>query len=262
VGPREAEAGATRIFDRIVCGIDASAQSLEAVRQAARLLTPAGRLLALAVFDEAVASEAGWTATRAASNLKRELELRVESVRTAAPDAEVEMVKGRPVPSLLAAIAREEATLVAVGSHGIRRTPGIIIGSVATTLLREAPCSVLVARRADDLERFPRSVVVGADGSPQSVLALEAARALSRRLGAPLHIVVATGGKAVDIQQVRSRAPECEEVEGSPVRVLIARSKDSDLIVVGSRGLHGIRALGSVSERVAHEAHCSVLVGR
>jgi nucleotide-binding universal stress UspA family protein len=44
--------------------------------------------------------------------------------------------------------------------------------------------------------------------------------------------------------------------------VLIARSKDSDLIVVGSRGLHRIRALGSVSERVAHEAHRSVLVGR
>lgn len=34
------------------------------------------------------------------------------------------------------------------------------------------------------------------------------------------------------------------------------------LIVLGSRGLHGIRALGSVSERVAHRAPCSVLVVR
>jgi nucleotide-binding universal stress UspA family protein len=31
---------------------------------------------------------------------------------------------------------------------------------------------------------------------------------------------------------------------------------------VGSRGLHGLRALGSVSERVAHDASCSVLVVR
>jgi nucleotide-binding universal stress UspA family protein len=31
---------------------------------------------------------------------------------------------------------------------------------------------------------------------------------------------------------------------------------------VGSRGLHGVRALGSVSERVAHDARCSVLVIR
>ena len=35
---------------------------------------------------------------------------------------------------------------------------------------------------------------------------------------------------------------------------------DADLIVVGSRGFHGVRALGSVSERVAHRADCSVLV--
>ena len=35
-----------------------------------------------------------------------------------------------------------------------------------------------------------------------------------------------------------------------------------DLIVVGSRGLHGLRALGSVSERVAYGAKASVLVAR
>jgi nucleotide-binding universal stress UspA family protein len=28
----------------------------------------------------------------------------------------------------------------------------------------------------------------------------------------------------------------------------------ADLLVIGSRGLHGIAALGSVSERVAHQA--------
>ena len=40
------------------------------------------------------------------------------------------------------------------------------------------------------------------------------------------------------------------------------RRRDADLLVVGSRGLHGVRALGSVSERVAHRAPCSVLVVR
>jgi nucleotide-binding universal stress UspA family protein len=37
---------------------------------------------------------------------------------------------------------------------------------------------------------------------------------------------------------------------------------DPALLVVGSRGLQGLRSLGSVSERVAHEARCSVLVVR
>jgi nucleotide-binding universal stress UspA family protein len=36
----------------------------------------------------------------------------------------------------------------------------------------------------------------------------------------------------------------------------------ASLIVVGARGVTGVRALGSVSERVAHDAPCSVLIAR
>jgi nucleotide-binding universal stress UspA family protein len=43
---------------------------------------------------------------------------------------------------------------------------------------------------------------------------------------------------------------------------LIEESADADLVVVGSRGLHGLAAVGSVSERVAHQAKSSVLVVR
>jgi nucleotide-binding universal stress UspA family protein len=42
-----------------------------------------------------------------------------------------------------------------------------------------------------------------------------------------------------------------------------ARSEiDGTIVVLGSRGLHGLAALGSVTERVAHEASGSVLVVR
>jgi nucleotide-binding universal stress UspA family protein len=41
-----------------------------------------------------------------------------------------------------------------------------------------------------------------------------------------------------------------------------AAAQGASLITLGSRGLTGVRALGSVSERVAHRAHCSVLVAR
>ena len=41
-----------------------------------------------------------------------------------------------------------------------------------------------------------------------------------------------------------------------------AREERVALVVVGSRGLSGVRALGSVSERVATTANCSVLVAR
>ena len=51
-------------------------------------------------------------------------------------------------------------------------------------------------------------------------------------------------------------------VEGPVDDVLVDESHRADLLVVGNRGLHGVRALGSVSERVAHKAPCSVLVVR
>ena len=41
--------------------------------------------------------------------------------------------------------------------------------------------------------------------------------------------------------------------ELSPVEALVNASTESDLVVVGSRGLHGLRALGSVSERVTRD---------
>jgi len=44
------------------------------------------------------------------------------------------------------------------------------------------------------------------------------------------------------------------------IGVLVERSRTVDLVVVGSRGVRGLRAIGSVSERVAHQAHCTALV--
>jgi nucleotide-binding universal stress UspA family protein len=42
----------------------------------------------------------------------------------------------------------------------------------------------------------------------------------------------------------------------------VAASESADLIVVGSRELHGLKALGSVAERVVRQARSSMLVIR
>jgi nucleotide-binding universal stress UspA family protein len=77
-----------------------------------------------------------------------------------------------------------------------------------------------------------------------------------------VRLVIATGGKRVDAEAIEHAHPGAEPVPANPVEALLGGSAEADLIVVGSRGLHGLGALGSVSERVAHQARCSVLIVR
>ena len=153
------------------------------------------------------------------------------------------------------------APAVARGSHGNRRAAGILLGSTATTFLHEAPCSILLARRPASLHEFPSSITVGVDGSLASLRALTAARKLGERLQAPLRAIVATGAKPVDFERLQD-VDDLHWDERKPLEALVDASRATDLGVVGSRGLHGVSALGSVSERVAHKAASSVLVVR
>jgi nucleotide-binding universal stress UspA family protein len=171
-------------------------------------------------------------------------------------------VNGFVTAALRREIEDTHSTLIALGSHGHRRVTEILIGGVAGELLHSAPCSVLVARHADDAERFPRSIVAGIDGSLAADSALQTAEQLATRFDVPLRVVTALRGRNVDLARIGVRAPSVEEIDAHPVEALVAASRDSELLVVGSRGRHGVRALGSVSERIAHQAFCSVLVVR
>ena len=151
--------------------------------------------------------------------------------------------------------------MIVVGSHGLGRAAGIAFGSTSTLLLHEAPCSILIARAPRNPERWPRSIVVGVDGSPESGVAALAARQLAFRFGADLRMVAA-GRDHVDVSAARRIASDLEVLPGKAGDELAVLSEFSDLVVLGSRGLKGLRALGSVSERVAHDARCPVLVVR
>jgi nucleotide-binding universal stress UspA family protein len=251
------------VFDRILVGVEETPASMEAVRQARRLRPPEGLLHLVCVVHLAPAVSAGWSAPRLMEELEREAGEALRAAQSLAPEATAALVEGSPVVALLRQIDQLGATLVAVGTHGTSRPEGILLGGVTTTLVHEAPCSVLVARPAGNGERFPRAMAVGVDGSPPSVAAAEAAAELADRLGVPLRRIASLGGKRIDPEAIRQIFPDVEVDKGrDPVRALVAASREVDLLVVGSRGLHGLRALGSVSERVAHQAGCSVLVVR
>jgi len=137
-------------------------------------------------------------------------------------------------------------------------------------------------------------IVVGLDGSAHSerTLAWAVAEAAARK--APLTVLavheVAAGhwtgrpvlypGDQPELEKIRQAAEEMTQkavdqtgqpgpasvtvraVSGLPAEELINASRDSDLIVVGSRGGGGFAKLmlGSVSSKVLHHAHCPVVV--
>lgn len=254
----------SEISERVVCGVDASGAGAVAARLAALVTLPEGSLTLVSVDDPSIAVHAGWQMAAIAEELALEAKAAVElGVAEAQPihGVQTRLLEGDPLHCLLGEIARQDATLVVVGTHDRPRAVGIALGSVATHVLHEAPCSVLVAR-APRGEPWPRVIVVGLDGSPESAEAAAEARRLASRFGSALRFVAATGEPNLDLEAAYGIAPELEELPGHAVDELHMLSEDADLVVVGSRALKGIRALGSTSERIAHEALCSVLAVR
>ena len=252
------EPASVDLFDRIVCGIDETIESLEAVRQAATLCSPGGRLTLL-IADDILGELAGGLDVRAREELERDLRAVLDRAAELAPDAERRLVPGAAVESLLDAAGR--ATLVVLGTHGISRAFAVAVGSVGYRVLHGAPCSVLVARPPLFPAAFPSSIAVGVDGSPASLAAVEEAQKLAERFGAELRFVCAADDH-VDLERARAAVPHLTKDDRDPVDALVAAGAESDIVVVGSRGLHGLRSLGSVSERVAHKSPSSVLVVR
>lgn len=256
------ERRAVHVFDRILVGVDGTAASLAAAAQADRLVVPGGTVELVRALYLIDAHLQGWPRDRVDETLEREglPSLAVAAARLTG-EHRLRTVDEPPREGLLSEAARLRATLIALGTHERGRLRELATGGTCGAVLRAARCSVLVARPSADDAAFPRSVVVGVDGSLASLRAFAAARSVAERHGLPLRAVLARGG-SFDLVQARRKVPGLEILDGPAVDELVAASRASDLVVVGSRGLHGLRALGSVSERVAHAAASSVLVVR
>jgi nucleotide-binding universal stress UspA family protein len=254
---------APTIFVRVLVGVDRTHQGFDACRQVARLAEPETVFEAATVslFPPAAAAALG------VNDLAESLERNAEAALLAAqrilgPQAELRRLDGLTVEALLTEVQRTQATLLAIGAPEHPRIEEIVLGGVGGELLHQAACSMLLARPVPDEPSFPRSIVVGIDGSDQAERAYQLAAHLATRFHSTLQCVVALGGKHVDGDVVQQQHPEAEAPTSAPVPALVEASACADLLIVGSRGLHGLRALGSVSERVAHDASCSVLVVR
>lgn len=257
-------------FNQIVCAVDDSLCAHEAVQQATQLAGPVDTLTFVAVTGARGADGA----TRSTLDEGHAAEA-VEAAWTAAHDAGVEattvIVHAQDVSGAILHAARDAGLLV-VGANGQSRVASILLGGTATRAVHSSPVPVLVARGRPELG-FPGVVLVGSQGVEDRHTAIVAATIAARH---DTRVVLAHAGRsgsalqqalneqAGDVRDITGQDPVVMRVDGPPVDRLpaMASSIGAGLVVLGSHGRRGPRAIAGLSEHVAHRTACSVVVLR
>lgn len=270
-----------RTIAGVLAATDGSARAEEAVRQGARLALLAGATLDVVFVVD----------TKHAHDADVEREAEAALARSAAiagavgVTAPTRVLSGEPSEAIVSEAADHGADLVCVGQDAGVLGGAIRVGSVAAHVMQHARCSVMLGREAGP--SFPIQISCGVDGSEFSVATATFAAEIAAAAGAELrllHVIPVFRGDNVEwtldadepsppeiepsVLAAASRGvvPVREMAMGRPEHALVAAaSRDGvDLLVVGHRGLKGVRKalLGSVSEYAALHAPCSVLVAR
>ncbi|WP_349827160.1 universal stress protein [Brevibacterium litoralis] len=264
----------------IVVGFDGSAASRDAVAWAIKGARTHDLPLTLVTVVPEGAPQDDVDAARAA------LDTLATEAREFVPGTDVSTLVERGDGAEVLSRMSQKARLVVIGRHVEDHRVGGRLGAVSDGLPGHALCSVLVHKPRSDSwsdpsqQVTPRSrVLVGLDTSEYAGIAALDAAVVANGLDLPVHVMV--GISAFDGQEERAREQtdldmawlrslfpglriDAEFVEGDPADLLVERSADSDLLVIGKRGVGRFASmmsqLGRVAQSVLPRAACSVLL--
>ena len=254
------------------------------------------------VEDEAVPAEvwreAGYTVEAVRQEMRRRGEqvsaLTVEPLRRLGIEAEVTIMRGDPSWLINFEAKRRPADMILIRAHNRADFRNWMLGSVAKSVVRNAPCSVEVVRAVKDglavVGNGHLKILLATDGSEHSVAATRAVAERPWPEGTEVKVVSTVGPVTYSMEEIglldgrgterahRAIADAAQILSGAGLRTsgevvagrvgrrITREAKEwgADLIVVGARELRGLRRFisGSVSEAVASRAPCSVNVVR
>jgi nucleotide-binding universal stress UspA family protein/nitrite reductase/ring-hydroxylating ferredoxin subunit len=258
------------VFPTILLGTDGS-PSARTAEQVATMLARAvgGGLLIVSAYQGDAGAKA--SAERTVEETRPRVDADGVYVRTT-------VVEGEPAAALVETADREDADLIVIGDIGMGPGRRLRLGGVPDRISHTAPCSVLIVRTSklahepNPLEpasaRY-KAVLIATDGSPTATHAVYVGAELAKALGASITLVHAgddlMGRIVLKDSAERLDAPELPQriATGEPGKAIaqLAEAEESDLVVVGNKGIAGARrVLGSVPNTVSHATECDVLI--
>ena len=303
---------------RILLAIDQSRDSKGVIRLLKKLNWPPGSILIVVhvmTVDEEMthASSSGTPKERNAESVKPPSAVTAELHRierlfeTETLQVQSMVVRGVPGQEVLRVIQNKKIDMVVLGSRGLSRISGLLLGSVSAWVLNDARCSVLIGRPTSHKTKAASSlkVLLATDGSQDSWKAVEFLKGIELPAGSTITLLYVVRKRVYETEQCvdrgkKSRTEFAKLVKDSchdrgavgvhllketckaldPLHATIkerialgheaqeilktAKQQKVDLVLMGSKGVSGLRRLlmGSVAQAVSQHAPCSVLVVR
>lgn len=179
--------------------------------------------------------------------------------------------------ALLKTVAENASDMILLGWPGTSGTNNTLFGSVIDRIVSNPPADVAILRSRPYHKL--RRIVVPVAGGPNSNLAVNTAVSLARNLEEPAEVVmvhvVVNGLSPADVEARAKNTFRSASVgiaysgltqevvpAQNPVEGILKAGKDADMIVIGATREKPFRnlLLGNVSQQVAEQAHCPVML--
>ena len=287
------------MYSSIVVGYDESESSKAAVKEASLWVKNHGGKLHLVhavYFDQeefAILPSQMEKRFETGTQVCRQAKHGIQSEFGLNGNVESLVCEGEPPKVLVETAEGNHADLIALGTYGRKGFKRLLMGSVTSQVILNAPCDVLVVKKpCSKCTGSFHSLLVPFDGSESSKKALTRACELSKVDGAEVSVlyvipryeemmefiktdaikkslfqaaekIVEGAKKLAAALGVEIKAVVQEGHAGDRI-VEIADTMQHDLIVVGTHGWSGVNRaiMGSTSERVIAYATCPILVAK
>jgi len=259
------------LFEQILCAVDGSRGSAEAVRETLALAPCAARMRFIAVTAlTETPGDPSRVASLAAHRARQALEAAQTMAGAHALAAGAELANAADVAAALIERAGDR-TLLVVGSHGDSAHGATLAGSVARSIAARRAGPLLVARAGARADGSVPRILVAVDDTAGAAELVRVAGTIAAGCGGYVHLVHVQGrdyGSRTRHQLAELATELIERTGAEPVVDVacaanvaahvcrLAQDSESSLIVAGRRR----KRLSQIGEHIVDAAPCSVLV--